>query len=240
MSKKKMAIIALIALWFVTSIIVLKSSTKLTYLEYQYENENSDNYIEIENNNEYLEQKFKSPYGIIHGIAIKIGTFSRDNNSFWNVALIDEDGNILYSKDYNASLIDDNSFNLFEFDKNIKVKKDAEYLIRVSAINVNENTSIAFYVGSESDLSTVISNGTELSETLCFSIYGGDFDVWWSVYAIVISIALSFLIIRATIVAEKGNNPIDDKLVGSMLLLRLLKSATFNSHILQYNLAFCA
>ena len=218
MSKKKVAIIALIVLWFVTSIIVLKSSTKLTYLEYQYENENSDNYIEIENNNEYLEQKFKSPYGIIHGIAIKIGTFSRDNNSFWNVALIDEDGNILYSKDYNASLIDDNSFHLFKFDKNIKVKKDAEYLIRVSAINVNENTSIAFYVGSESDLPTVISNGAELSETLCFSIYGGDFDVWWSVYAIVISIAVSLLIIRTTIVAEKGNNPIDDKLVGSMLM----------------------
>lgn len=219
MKHRKIAIIALIAVWIVTAIVALKSTSKLTYLEYQYENENSDSYVVLKRKNQYIEQKFTSPYDLLHGVSIKIDTFSRDNNSIWNVALVDgKTGNVLYKKDYNASLIQDNSFHLFKFDKNIKVKKGANYLIKVTAKKVYKNTRIAFYVGSKSALSSVIKNGTKLSESLCFSVYGGDFDIWWVAYPIMISAAISFLIIRAAIVSSKGKKILNDKIVGSILV----------------------
>ena len=232
MKNRKATAAALIIVWFVSAIVALKGTSKLTYLEYQYENENSDSYIEIKNNNEYIEQRFESPYDILHGVGIKIGTFSRDNNSIWSVALIEgESGNILYSRNYNASLIADNSFHLFEFDKNIRVRKNAEYFIRISAVKVSEDTSVAFYVGSESDLDNAINNGAELSEALCFSIYGGDFDIWWTVYAIVIGIIISITIMRAAVVSEKATVPIYDIFMESMgiILIVLLLLNSFST-----------
>lgn len=219
MKEKRIAIVLLILLWAVIAIMVFKSITKLTYLEYEYENENAEEYIELKDNNEYIEQAFKTPYGIIHGIAIKVNTFSRDNNSMWKISLIDGDnGQVLYSKDYNASLIVDNSFYLFNFDKNLRVNKDKEYVVRVSAINVNENTSLAYYIGSESELTGAVSNGIDISKSLCFSVYGGDFDAWWLSYAILIGFVLSVSIMRATVVLTNGQLLSDDKLLGSIIL----------------------
>ena len=218
MKEKRLGIVAIILLWIFIAIIALKSTTKLTYLEYEYENENADDYIKLKRNNEYIEQVFESPYEIMHGIAIKVGTFVRDNNSTWNIALIDNsNGNVLYSKVYNASLITDNSFHLFKFDKNIKVKKGKEYAVRVSAINVNDNTCIAYYVGSKQNLKGAVNNGTDMSKSLCFSVYGGDFDVWWLSYSILIGMAISFSIIRATIVSARGQKLVDDTLFVSMI-----------------------
>ena len=215
----KSTTVALIVVLIFAAFFVLKDSKKLTYLEWHYENENSENYIELKSNNEYIEQKFKCPYELLHGVAIKISTFSRDNNSMWDVALIDSgNGNLLYSKKYNASLIDDNSFHIFEFDKNIRVQKNAEYIIRISAADVNENTSLAFYTGLDSESYGLVNNGNEMPETLCFSLYGGDFDIWWIAYLMVITLALIILIIRAAIVAGKGTRPVDDILTGSMLI----------------------
>lgn len=218
MKEKRFVIVSLFLLWVVIAIIAFKSTTRLTYLEYEYENENSEEYIELKEDDEYIEQAFNSPYGILHGIAIKVGTFARDNNSIWNVALIDsDDGQVLYSKDYNASLIADNSFHLFKFDKNISVNKGKEYVVRVSAKNVNKNTSLAYYVGSGQNLNGAVNNGTDISKSLCFSVYGGDFDVWWLSYAILIGIAVSVAIIRAYMVLKKGQKLRDDTLFGSMI-----------------------
>ena len=219
MKIKRIAILALIVLWMITAIIAIKSSKKLTYIEYQYENEIADDYIELKNSGEYLEQRFASPYDILNGVSINIDTFSRDNNSVWNISLIDgQNGNILYSKYYNASLIEDDSFHLFEFDKNIKVEKNYEYIIRVQAVDVNDNTSLSFFVGPNSDLTGVVNNGTEISDALCFAIYGGDFDIWWIGYAILISLFISITIIRVAIVYSKGARPFDDRLLGGMIV----------------------
>lgn len=220
MKKNKIVISLLIVVWLVTlGIIALKYTTKLTYIEYQYENENSTNYLTMINSEEYLEQSFKSPYDILYGIAIKVGTFKRDNNSLWNISLLDKSTKeLIYQKDYNASLIDDNSFHLFKFDRNISVKKGHEYIIRITPVCATTNTSIAYYIGEELNLSGAIFNDTELTESLCFSVYGGDFDAWWTIYAIAIAICISFTILRATFIYKKGNNPINDKIVGSMVV----------------------
>ena len=229
MKKRKVSAAVLILIWVITAAAALKGSTKLTYLEYQYENEKAQDYIQLKESDEYIEQKFSSPYDIVHGVSVSIGTFARDNNSIWNIALIDgSTGDIVYSKDYNASLIYDNAFHLFKFDKNVRVKKNEEYIIRITAKNVYEHTGLAFYVGSDTDLAPAVHNGEEAEESLCFAVYGGDFDIWWIAFAIVIGLALSVMVIRASYVSSKGIRPVDDKLTGSMaaafIVLLLLNS----------------
>ena len=218
MKTNKYPIVAIAIIWMAVAFIALKCTTKLTYLEYQYENEIYDDCIELSNNNDYFDQKFISPYGIIHGVSIKISTFDRDNNSIWNIALIDATtNNILYNQNYNADLIDDGSFHLFEFNKNVRVTKGNEYIIRVSAIKVDESTSIGYYVGENEVVPDIVNNGKLLNKTLCFAVYGGDFDSWWIFYIVIITIAISIAIIRWAIVSSKQINPKNDKLLGSLI-----------------------
>lgn len=219
MKRKSFLILVIILLWTLTGIKVYKDTTKLTYLEYKYQNNHFDGGVTLKNNNSYVEQKFISPYKIVNGFSVKIGTFGKDNNSIWNISLIDkENKKTLYSKDYNASLITDNSFHMFKFDKNIKIKEDNTYLLRISAKKVNNDTKLLFYTGRNSNLSGLIQNGHKQNKALCFAVYGGDFDSWWILYDVLMSILITLTIIRGFVIYSKGMNPIKDKLFGSMII----------------------
>lgn len=230
MNKKKYLITALILVWAITIFAMAKSRTKLTYLEYNYANENIETALEISDTTDILEQEFSPSYGILHGIAVLIGTYDRDNNSIWNISLVEKaSGKVITSKDYNASLIDDESYHLFKFSKNVKVDKNKTYLIRIAPKRVNEATGIKFFVGASEDLSGISYNNEALDPSLCFVEYGSDPDNWWILYYALLAILVTFLVIRACLVLSQGEKLLEDKLLGSLLtaLIVILMMSSF-------------
>ena len=210
--------ILVFVIWAVFLILAYRSRTKLTYLEYEYENETVGRYIEINDTQNYIEQTFTSPYDILHGIAVKIGTFGRDNNSVWDISIAEGDtGKVLFHKEYNASQVVDTSYHLFKFKKNIKVIKGKDYILRITPVFVNENTAITFYVGNNERKQNVSYNGILQDEVLCFSIYGGNTDNWWIFYYLIPAVFLTLTIVRGNVVILKGNKLQNDRLFGGMI-----------------------
>ncbi|MCR5777950.1 MAG: hypothetical protein K6G84_11125 [Lachnospiraceae bacterium] len=218
MKGKRLFAVVFCLIWLVAMLLMIRSRTKLTYIECKYENEVSSNYIEIKDNSTCMEQHFFAPYDIIHGIAIKIGTFQRDNNSIWKISIIKGEYNeIVYSKDYNASLLVDNEFHLFKFDKRIRVSKGEDYIIRISPVKVNEDTSLAFYSGENQEYSYLKLNGVERNDVLCFSVYGGDVDNWWLFYNLFLAIMISIVTARGYIILLKKQKLMSDIVFGGMI-----------------------
>lgn len=223
MRVKATAVLILIIVWGIAAFTMVKSLSKLTYLEYVYDTEISEDSVELKNEADVIEQEFVPAYDILHGVAVKIGTFNRDNNSLWKIEIISKDTNkVIYSKQYNASLIEDNSFHLFEFDKNLRVDKEEIYVLRISPDKVNENTCISFYVGSGSDKNGMVLNGIPGEKSLCFAEYGGDTDYWWISYCFVIALIISAAVLRGCSLASNSRKLLSDKLLGGMLVFFLV------------------
>lgn len=190
----------------VTVLAVLSVRNKLTYLEYSdiTPTQHSMNYVTVNNSREVLLQEFVMPYDIVHGMAIQIGTFGRDNNSEWDAAIINPETKEIYgSKHFSGSQIADNSYRFIEFDRNIRLTRNTRYQIRISARRVNSDTLLAFYVSKRANegLSLTIGN-INYDGTLCVKIYGGDSDDWWMGFVLAVSIIFWGLIVRIVFICE--------------------------------------
>ena len=234
MKKKVIMTIILIAIIAISALCIIRSFSKLTYLEYEIQNDIWDEYITVINTGDVLIQEFKSPYSILAGVSIKIGTFDRDNNSLWSVGIIEPETNtILYEKNYNASLIADNAFHFFEFDKKIHVKTDKTYQLRITAQNIYGNTNLAFYnIANDEDTSLELYYNDEATGgKLCFSIYGSNIDYWWMGYIIIITMALIFILFRGSHIICKREKLYNDRIfmafvVGFIVILLLNSFST--------------
>ena len=209
MSKKQL-VLSLIILLCIAVAAVLAVRNKLTYLEYSDINPETGprSTITVRDSNDVLLQDFVMPYDIVHGLSVQIGTFRRDNNSEWDVAIIDPETKEVYcSKHFNGSLAVDNKYLYLEFGRNIRLVKNERYQIRISAGRVNADTSLAYYVskGAKDNLSLTV-GGKNYDGTLCIKVYGGDADPWWCGLVILLSIILFQLIVRIFYVSgmEKG------------------------------------
>lgn len=189
MSKRLFAL-SIIILICVTASAVLWMRNKLTYLEYSDINRNADTFITVNANHDVLVQDFFMPYDIMQGLSLKIGTFSRENNSEWDVSLLNPgDSTVLYKKHFNASLLKDNGDYYIEFSKKLRLTKNKKYQVKISPTDVNADTSLAYYVSNGAKDSLNLSfNGRNYGGTLCLRIYGGDTDFWWSGFIIFIAI----------------------------------------------------
>jgi len=219
MTPRRKAAILLVFIGILTGFFLLRSRTMLTYLEFQHLNEATDSYVAVTSQADVLEQDFISPYGIVHGFSVKIGTFDRHNNSKWNIQLIDpETGNVVAERTYLAGRLQNNASNRFDFKKNVTVTRGKVYRIRISTPDANLSTALAFYIGHGSDLSNMTVNGEEADGALSFAVYGGDFDPWWAGYTIVIALMACLAVWRWQKICTKGEKPLDDRLFGAMMV----------------------
>lgn len=202
MSKKLLLSLALLA--FIAFLSVLSQRNRLTYLEYSDVNQSADTIITVDSSDDVLVQDFVMPYDIMQGLSVQIGTFDRDNNSEWDVAVADASTHkIVYSKHFNSSRLVNNVYYYIAFDKNIRLVKNAKYQIRISASKVNADTSLAFYVskGAKDNLSLTVA-GKKYEGTLCIKIYGGDADLWWTGFSLILCIILFHLMFRILYLSE--------------------------------------
>jgi hypothetical protein len=220
--KLKIKIVFLILVLIISAFVAYKSTTKLTYLEYMTINDVQDGYISINESGNTIVQEFNSPYDILRGISLYISTFSKDNNSIWNISIKNqESGKVIISKDYNASLIEDNSFHYFDFNENIRVDPSNTYELCIKAVDVNDSSKLAFYRldDYDSDNLSMIVNDEKCNGMLCFSVYGGNTDYWWTGFTCLIAalVVLTILLFPTNIKQLK-----DNRLIISVLTMWLV------------------
>lgn len=187
-------------LWFVCTCLSLYCvRNKLTYIEFQSMNSANDAYIEINNTEDKITQQFYMPYGILNGISLQIGTFARDNNSMWKLEVLEkETQSVIFEEAFHASLIQDNSYYLITSNKNIKVKRGEVYELQIMAQAVTQNSSLAFY-RSDTDVleqNSLYINGEYMNADLCFKVYGGEADLWWTGFAVICALFILAILRR--------------------------------------------
>lgn len=213
--KKILFLLGIVTLVYVTVLGVFLARNHPTYLEYATINSDRDSYITINNKNEALVQDFVMPYDVIHGISVQINTFARSNNSGWNVALTDSDNKVLYYyTHFDASQIPDNSYFYIEFNHNIRLTKNGRYQLRISASSVNDGTALAYYVsGKAKDNLSLTFGGRSYDGTLCMKIHGGDSDLWWSGYIVILALIGFLVLLRINYAAARETRWFHDDLV---------------------------
>ncbi|WP_455615426.1 hypothetical protein [Eisenbergiella sp.] len=222
LKKNKFIIISgFIVFLFVFFLGLLWSQTKLTYLEYTTLNASADSYIEIADIGDEIKQEFIMPYDIFHGISVQIGTLSRDNNSIWNIAIREKlSGKIVVEDTFNASLIEDNEFHLYDFDKNYQVNKGKKYELIIRPTKVSSITSLVFYCSLKSQIndSAMTINSKTASGDLCMQIHGGDKDFWWTGLVLFLGCYIMLLAWRGIAAIRYNKKWIQDKVFMSLLL----------------------
>ena len=221
MKKNWICVGSILAVFIVTIVLYCNSLSRLTYLEYTVKNGEYDSTVELTANGDSLTQDFRSDYNILHGFKIRIDTFGRDNNSFWNIALTDpKNGQVLYEEKRNAGHFPDKKDCLIEFKKNIRVEKEHIYQIRITADHVDKANSIAFckQTGASDGTMIMAINGQNTGDKLYLSIYGGNRDRWWSFYVVLLGLIVSLIIIRFCFISRKDVRWYDDKLLAALLL----------------------
>jgi len=213
---------------FIITIVALfvgyqKATRKLTYKEYRnFGNSEGDlTDIIIQSDNDELRQTFDMPYDIVTSIAIKIGTFARDNNSEWNVYLYETGTDQkVYEGHFNASLIPDNDYYEIKFKKNVRVGQNQKYTIVIRSQRVDEDSALAFYIDTNPDtaVNDLYHAREKISGQLVARIYGGDIDYWWLGMYWLIVIILFLTAIRGWYSFSKNKNVLNDKVIQVLLI----------------------
>lgn len=198
------------------------ATTKLTYKEYTAfgDSGNELTTISVDTNDE-LRQTFDMPYDIVTSIAVRIGTFDRDNNSEWRIYLCEAESNqVVAQKRFNASLIADDSYYEIKLPKNVRVSRDHKYTLVIQAERVSEDSQLAFYVdpNSESDGNYLSYAGEIIPGQLVTKVYGGNVDYWWFKFYCCIILVLLFTLVRALRLMSEGKNPLEDKAIQALLI----------------------
>ncbi len=221
MRKHRNTILLLIAVFGITGWMCRAGLTRLTYLEYGIKNHSYDSAVTLSSTGEFLTQNFRADYNLLHGFRIRTDTSGRDNNSFWNIALVDPScGKALYERTYNAGHFPDRKDFLIEFQKNIPVQEGQVYQIRITAENADADNAIAFYKqsGEQDDDFSMCVNGQKTGDSLYLSVYGGNRNIWWVLYPLLFGLVASLMILRYSFITGKGMSWREDKLLHALIL----------------------
>ena len=201
-------------LWAIIVVLcLLKVQNKLTYIEFQTMNSVDNTSVALSNAGDVLVQDFEMPYDILHGISIKIGTFDRDNNSQWDFIIRDkENQRVVYRDEFNASILTDYEYHMFKLDKDIKLERGKVYEIQIVAKSVSDVTSLHFFKSEASSEETLFINGEAIDGKLCFNVYGGDYDIWWTGFTILCALFVLLVLIRANTFIIQGKSILEDRL----------------------------
>ncbi len=222
--KNKIILRGIIGLVFLLGLLLagFLGSKKLTYLEYDILNDISENAIGLVDSNSNIVQEFYMPYELLHGVAVKIGTYGRDNNSIWQVRVEEADsGECILEEEFNASLIPDNTYYEVKTKSTIKVNKGALYKIHIKPIEVNEDSVIAFWASNQSliDNANMYVNDIPSEGDLNLSVYGGDTDRWWVGFYILLVLFIIILLSRLLYLHNKKTPVLQDKVFKTLLVM---------------------
>ena len=217
---KFLGIILIYAVFLVLA--VTKADKKLTYIEYTSFNKSNDSWIMLESPTDELKQEFIMPYDIFDGVALQIGTFMRDNNSNWLLTISDaESGETLCSSKFETINIIDNSYFTVEPDAPVKLTRNHKYVITVSPIHITSDSALAFYVSDSSDAvenADLYYNDEMIDGDLCFKVYGGNKDNWWTFFTFLIFAFIFAVILKFYFLEKSGKKFCDDSVLQAMLL----------------------
>lgn len=231
--QKMLVLLAILILIFFSAVGFCWAYHKLTYIEYTNINAQTESYVIVENTESELRQDFIMPYEIINAIDLYTGTFERDNNSIWELSLIENaTGKVTFSKEYNASRFVNNDFYKFELGENLLVNAGQSYTIKLRAITVDSMSKIGFGVSCSNICEGSLDyNGLVAEGDLCMKIYGGNHDFWWMGFAVLIMVFIAVMLARGCYLFLLAK-PIKNDL----LMQTLLASAI--SFLLFYSFAF--
>lgn len=184
MKKKTQKFLFIIVFLFLLALGLKYSMTRLTYIETGWFDYSSDSLIKVHDAHSELRQEFIAPYDLLNKVSIQIVTFSRTNNSQWEINIWDsKNQKLIFHTVVNASKIVDNAFYDIDFKrKNLKLVKGNLYELQIKSINANEQSGLAFYVTDESifeNASLYLNDDLQMG-SLCMKVYGGDIDWWWT------------------------------------------------------------
>lgn len=197
-------------------------SKKLTYLETAYMTYSEDDVISINENSNFIEERFQMPYDIFDSFSVQIANGQRDSNALWKAYLLTDDGTIIAQKEFGFFDATDNAFYEVDFGKRLKVDKGEFYRIRIESLGVEDGNKIGFYIGydtnTHSQNASLYFNGNLVSGNLRLIINGGDQDYFWfAVYAFIVCV-IAFVCFRGVKLREKGIAWYEDKLICSILV----------------------
>ena len=197
-------------------------SKKLTYLETAYLSHTSDESIAINQSGTIIEEHFKMPYDIINSVSIKISNNGEDSNSLWELSLITDSGQEIVSKRFGFYNAVDGEYYQIKFGKNILVDKGEFYRIVIKAIDIEEESKLAFYIGHTSNIHSesaeLYVNGSMRQGNLCIVINGGEQDYFWYALYVFALLVFVFVGIRIIYLVEKGIVWYKDTLICSILV----------------------
>jgi len=158
-----------------------------------------DELIQLKSKDDTIEQKFLIPYKMFYGVGLLIENYDRDNNSIYEVNIIDNYSNqTIMTKEFNASHIKDDKIHEILLDSPIEIDNTHEFSIIIKPkIEVSENNSIGVFVdkNSCSEQNLFLNNlPKEYNPTLCMNVYGGNPNTFWTIFVLFAEIYVVSLI----------------------------------------------
>lgn len=244
--KKKQKIelwIGLLVLVMIAAFGLYKSTQKMTYIEYEEYGKTCSEALNMCDNNYLIEQEFKIPYKMFHGISLRIGNYGRENNSRYEMLVKDKTLNeIIAIKEFNTSKANDLEYYEIFLDSPIQVDSTHEFSVIIKAKTlVNAENGVAFYVDNtdSSKNGNLFYNGVPYEANLCMNVYGGNSNAFWfaftlgcEIYVIALLMYVAYLWMHKKPI--KANTIVQVGVLGTVIfsiLVAFLKIDTFSDEV---------
>lgn len=149
------------------------SAIKSPVLSYSPESE-AVAVVPTDKNEIIIEQFFVANTDTLSAIAIKIGTYERQNSSDLTIEIVDETKNVLASLDVDVENLVDNAMEVIEFAP-IKVENGNLYTVRIIPSNSDSTNCVAIYRTADNTANEreyAVIDGVLQSYNLFISLYG--------------------------------------------------------------------
>lgn len=209
--KRKILIIFVILLAISLCIIGLYEATKkVVYIEYAQLGTACEEALIMDSNNHIIEQEFEMPYPIFYGLDLKIGTFARENNSQYEVEIVDKTTNTKIANFcFNTSYAKDDEAYSLMLENPMKVDMSHQFSAKIKAKSiVNGENSVAFYVDKNTQNTKALLYNNQLQTgTLCMNIFGGNTNSFWIIFTVICEV-YSMLLLGFTLYLYVKNKKI--------------------------------
>lgn len=188
----------LILLILVDAFFLYQSTRKPTFIEYEKLGINREDTLEMYDNNFVIEQEFKIPYQMFQGVSLAIGTYGRENNSRYELFVMDKTENKqIAAFEFNTSSAQDDKMYELMLNSPIKVDNTHQFSMIIKAkTRVNNENSVAFYADKNAENKENLTyNGNLRDANLCMNVYGGDTNSFWLLFTLASEVYVAILVI---------------------------------------------
>ena len=223
--QKNKIIFLTIILLIIFAILLYKSTQKIVYIEGYRIGQENDDALPIDNNNIIIEQEFTIPYKLFSGLGFLIGTNERDNNSRYEITVMDKtDNQKIAFFVLDSSEVKNNKIYDLLLDKSIRIDNTHTFSVTIQAKpEVDGNNSISFWYDKIDDVDKVnygkfYCNNEEKNHNLCMNIYGGNANSFCFIFALGCEIYLASMIFYISYLYTHKKSIKNNKLVQTGVL----------------------